>query len=161
MSLQPKTFKSKRRQKLRTLIQFNNLTKLKFGDSGIFVLRPIIFTAMQLSKLKLFLKKASRKGDKTHRKLWFNLFPHLPFSKKPANVRMGKGKGKLKTWFTNVRGGTILLEYRNLRHGRVLYFFRQTAFKLGVKSVTIHSKHFLFNFPFKKNKKVFFRSFWS
>jgi ribosomal protein L16 len=111
--------------------------------------------------MKLYLKKARRKSDKTHRKIWFNLFPQLPLSKKPANVRMGKGKGKLKTWFINVRCGTVLVEYDNLRHGRCLYFFNQSAYKLGVPVVKIFSKNFFFAYPFRADKKVFFKTFWN
>jgi large subunit ribosomal protein L16 len=161
LPLQPKSFKSKRRQKIRKLFKFNNNSLLKFGDSGLLVLRPLIFTSIQLSRLKLFLKRASKKGDKTHRKMWFNLFPHLPFSKKPANVRMGKGKGKLKTWFAYIRGGGFILEYKNLRQGRLLYFFRQATFKFGTRTIIVYSKSFFFNFPFRKDKKVFLKSYWS
>jgi large subunit ribosomal protein L16 len=159
LPLQPKTFKSKKRQKNRKLLQFHYKKFLRFGDSGLLILRPILFTSIQLSRLKIFLKRASRRGDKTRRKIWFHLFPHLPLSKKPANVRMGKGKGKLKTWFVNLRGGNTLVEYRNVRHGRILYFFRQMSYKLGVKSVFLFSHNRFFSFPFRNDKKVFFKSY--
>jgi len=161
MPLQPKNFKSKKRQKGRKLIHFNNKFELKFGNCGLMILRPIIFTSLHLSRFKFFLKKANKRGDKTRRKLWFSLFPYLPLSKKPANVRMGKGKGKLKTWFTNVRGGTVLFEYNNLRYGRSLYFLEQATFKLGIATVKMFPQNFFFNFPFRADKKIFFRSFWS
>lgn len=96
MALQPKSFKSKKRQKKRTFLSFSRKYQLKFGNAGLLLTRPMVLTSTHLSKLKLFLKKATRRGDKTKRKLWFNLFPHIPLTKKPANVRMGKGKGKLK-----------------------------------------------------------------
>lgn len=161
MLLQPKNFKSKKRQKKRSLLNFNYNYKLKFGNVGLLLTRPVSLTSTHLSKLKLFLKRATRRGDKTKRKLWFNLFPHLPLTKKPANVRMGKGKGKLKIWFTNVRGGTVLFEYKNLRYGRSVYFFRQASFKLGVPTVTLHSHNLFFKFPMRSNRKIFFQSFWS
>jgi ribosomal protein L16/L10AE len=46
-------------------------------------------------RLKLFLKKAARKTDKTLRRVWVNTFPHIPLTKKVIGSRMGKGKGKL------------------------------------------------------------------
>ena len=46
-------------------------------------------------RYKLFLKKAARRTDKTLRKVWFYVFPHLPITRKVAGSRMGKGKGKL------------------------------------------------------------------
>lgn len=161
LSLQPKNFKSKKRQKGRKLIHFNSNYKLRYGDAGLITLRPLIFTTIHLFRLKLLLKRASRKGDKTRRKLWFSMFPQLPLSKKPANVRMGKGKGKLKTWFLNVRGGAVLAEYKNVRYGRSLYFFKQATFKLGVVTKSLFSQNFLFDFPLRPDKKVFFRSFWN
>lgn len=161
MPLQPKHFKSKKKQKKRSFLNFKRHYGLNFGAMGLMILSPLIFTASHLSKLKFFLKRASKKGDKTKRKIWFNLFPHLPLTKKAANVRMGKGKGKLKTWFTRIKGGTTLVEYKNLRYGRAIYFFEQTAYKLGVPAVKIFSNNFFFNFPFRSDKKIFFKSFWN
>jgi len=160
LPLQPKHIRSKRRQKGRKLVQFNVRYSLNFGDCGLLIPRPLIFTALTLSRTKLFLKKASKRGDKTRRKMWFNLFPHLPLSKKPANVRMGKGKGKLKTWFINVRGGTILFEYKNVRYGRALYFLQQISFKLSVTTVKVFRRNFFFTFPMRKRRNLFFKSFW-
>lgn len=161
MPLQPKNFKSKKKQKSRSFLNFNNNYFLKFGSMGLIILQPLIFTATHLSRFKLFLKRASRKGDKTKRKMWFNLFPHLPLTKKAANVRMGKGKGKLKTWFTRMRGGSVLVEYKNLRYGRAIYFFSQLSHKLGVPTSKIFSNTFFFNFPLRSDKKIFSRSFWN
>jgi hypothetical protein len=69
LPLQPKHFKSKRRQKGRKLVQFNYKNTLRFGDCGLMLPRPLLFTASTLLKTKAFLKKASKKGDKTHRKM--------------------------------------------------------------------------------------------
>ena len=161
MKLQPKTFKSKKRQKGRYPLLFNKYRSLQFGDSGLRTLGSLIFTSSHLEKMKLFLRKARRKSDKTHRRVWFNLFPHLPLSKKSANVRMGKGKGKLKTWFINVRAGSILVEYSNLRYGRAVYFFEQTSYRLGVPVTKIFNKRFFFSYPFRADKKTFFNTFWN
>jgi large subunit ribosomal protein L16 len=161
LQLQPKNFKSKKKQKTRKFLQFSNNYFLKFGHMGLLLLQSIILTATHLSKFKFFLKKASKKNDKTKRKLWFNLFPHLPLSKKAANVRMGKGKGKLKTWYTRIKGGSLLVEYKNLRYGRCVYFFNQISYRLGIKTSKIFSNNFFFNFPFRTDKKIFFKSFWN
>jgi len=121
--------------------------------------KPYSFTAIQLSKIKIFFKKATKRGDKTLRKTWFNIFPHLPLSKKPANVRMGKGKGKLKTWFANLSGGTIFLEYKNLRYGRAHYFLQQLNFKLGSFATKLFKQNKFFIFPMRKKNKIFFKTF--
>ena len=160
LQLQPRNFKNKKKQKKRILIKFNKNYSLKFGDAGLLITRPFILTGPQLIKLKLFLKRATRKSDKTRRRFWFNLFPHLPFSKKPANVRMGKGKGKLKVWFINLRGGSTLIEDKNLRYGRLKYFFEQTSFKMGVCTTENFFQRLYFKFPLRSNKNFFFQSFW-
>lgn len=160
LQLQPKNFKYKKKQKKRSFRQFNNNYGLKFGDAGLITTRPIILTGPQLAKLKLFLRRGARKSDKTKRRIWFNLFPHLPFSKKPANVRMGKGKGKLKVWFINLKGGSTLVEYQNLRYGRIKYFFNQMSFKMGISVSKLYAHQLFFKFPMRSSKNFFFQSFW-
>ena len=89
-------------------------------------------------RIKLILKKSARRSDKTSRKLWFNAFPHLPLSKKIVGARMGKGKGKLNSWFTLVKAGVSLFEVKNLREGRFRHFSKQISSKLGAKCIAVH-----------------------
>ena len=99
MLLQPRNFYYKRKQKNRSLLSFNNSylkKKLNFGDSGLMILKPVHLSAAQIFRFKLFLKKAVKKSDKTRRFSWLLAFPHLPLTKKPNGIRMGKGKGKLE-----------------------------------------------------------------
>src|SRR5687767_15135033 len=96
MLLQPRNFKYKTRAKRRKFLKFNSPNKLVFGDSGLLLLKPAYLTANHLFRFKLFLKRAVRKSDKTRRIVWFHAFPHLPLSRKPDGLRMGKGKGKLE-----------------------------------------------------------------
>ena len=96
MLLQPRHFKFKTRQKKRSCIKFKYTSNLlTYGDAGLLLLRPIQLTSRHLSRFKLFLKRAMRKTDKTRRFVWLHAFPHLPLSRKPDGLRMGKGKGKL------------------------------------------------------------------
>lgn len=94
--MQPRTFPYKKIQKNRTLVFNKNFINLSFGSSGLLLLKSILLTSKHLSKFKLFLKKATKKVDKTKRIVWFNGFPHLPLTKKFTGSRMGKGKGKVK-----------------------------------------------------------------
>ena len=93
----------------------------------------LTLTAQKMFRLNLLLKKSARRADKTFRKLWFNAFPHLPLTKKVVGARMGKGKGKLHSWFTIVKSGSVLFEVKNLRLGRFYYFSKQIESRLGVK----------------------------
>lgn len=93
--LQPRKFKYKHRQKLRRILFSTNSSKLVYGQVGLVLLQPLRLNSRKIFRLKLFLKKAARRGDQTQRKVLVNAFPHLPVTKKPAGSRMGKGKGKL------------------------------------------------------------------
>lgn len=140
--LQPRHFLYKRKQKNRTmhLSKKNFLTPfklLRYGSAGLRLLQSAQLTSSQIFRFKLFLKKASRKSDITNRFVWFNAFPHLPLTKKPTGTRMGKGKGKLECWFTNIKGNVILVEFYNLRYGRSKYFMTQLTHKLGLKTKKI------------------------
>ena len=94
MSLRPNKFKFKNRHKSRKFIT-SNKNNLLYGHFALQTLQPLWVTGKQIFRYKIFLKKAVKRSDKTLRKIWFNLFPHLPLSKKVAGSRMGKGKGKL------------------------------------------------------------------
>lgn len=163
MLLQPRNFYYKRKQKNRSLLSFNNSylkKKLNFGGAGLMILKPVHLSAAQIFRFKLFLKRAVKKSDKTRRFAWFLAFPHLPLTKKPNGIRMGKGKGKLECWFTNVSGGSVLLEFKNLRKGRSDFFMKQMTHKLGVPTKFLYSTNFYFTFPLKKSQNVFFKPIW-
>jgi large subunit ribosomal protein L16 len=94
MSLRPRKFTFKNRHKRRSLINFKKTT-LSYGNFGLRILQPLWVNSKQVFRYKLFIKKSARRADKTSRKVWFNLFPHLPLTRKVEGSRMGKGKGKL------------------------------------------------------------------
>jgi ribosomal protein L16/L10AE len=87
-------------------------------------------------------------------------FPHLPLTRKPKGVRMGKGKGKLECWFTNISPGSVLIEFKNLRKGRSSFFMKQMTHKLGVPTKQLFSTNIYMKFPIKITQNIFFRSFW-
>ena len=137
MILQPRRYVYKTKQKKRTNFFFTKKNNLKYGTFGILILNSLQLTSKQIFRFFIFLKKTSRKTDKTKRQFWFNVFPHLPLTRKPKGVRMGKGIGKLSLWFTKIRPGTLLVEFTNLRLGRAKYFSRQLTFKLNTPSILI------------------------
>lgn len=161
MLLQPRNFIYKRKQKGRSLLYFNSTARgLRFGGAGLKVLKPVQLTAKQMFKFRLFLKRASRKSDYTRRFVWFNAFPHLPLTRKPVGIRMGKGKGKLQCWFTNVSGGTMLIEFKNLRKGRARLFMSQMTHKLGVPTRHVFANTEYVVAPLNASKRSPFRVFW-
>lgn len=161
MLLQPRTFIYKRRQKQRKCLSFNyNTNPLFYGSAGLMLLKPIQLTSNQLYRFKLFLKRASKKPEATKRFVWFQAFPHLPLTRKPNGIRMGKGKGKLECWFTNISGGTTLIELKNLRRGRAFFFLKQLSHKLGTPTKFLFNTNFYLNTPLLISKKIPFSVFW-
>ena len=112
MLLQPRKFKFKSKHKKRSMPSFS-LSPLSYGDSGLLTLSPLRLPAKQIFKIKIFLKKAIKRSDYTRRLVWFNAFPHLPLSRKAKGVRMGKGTGKLATWYSQLYGGSVIFEFKN------------------------------------------------
>lgn len=137
MMLQPRKFKFKTRQKRRSASTPTE-PKIKYGSAALVLLRPFRVSAKKIFRLKLFLKRSARKSDLTKRAFWVSIFPHLPLSRKPKGVRMGKGAGKLSTWYTQIRGGKALVEFKNLRLGRATYYAKQVSHKLPVPAVFYH-----------------------
>jgi large subunit ribosomal protein L16 len=164
--LQPRHFFFKRKQKMRSVLFFRSsaikqASLLQFGGAGLLLLRPVQLTSIQVSRFKLFLKRASRKSDRTRRFTWFHAFPHLPLTRKANGTRMGKGKGKLECWFTNVSGGVTLIEFKNLRRGRASFFMRQMTHKLGVETKQLFSiTDSKFGLPLGGSTRATFRVFW-
>ena len=134
MMLQPRKFKFKTRQKRRSATAASKPTLL-YGSLALVLTRPMRISAKRIYRLKLFLKRSSRRSDITRRAFWISVFPHLPMSRKPKGMRMGKGVGKLSTWYTQIRSGKSLIEFKNLRLGRALYYSRQVSHKLPVPTV--------------------------
>jgi ribosomal protein L16/L10AE len=84
----------------------------------------------------------------------------LPLTRKPTGTRMGKGKGKLECWFTDVHAGIFFVEFKNLRIGRAKYFSTQIGHKLGICTKFFFNKHATLSFPFFKNLSFYFTLKW-
>jgi large subunit ribosomal protein L16 len=143
----------------------SNRTKLKsyrlnFGNMGLVLVRPICLNSKRLFRLKLFLKKAARRSDRTQRQVWLNAFPHLPLTRKAMGSRMGKAKGKLSLWYMQLSVGTVLVEFKNLRRGRAFYYIRQLSFKLKGQFKVITKSNILVSLPISSTTKVTYHSFW-
>ena len=81
-------------------------TNLAFGEYGIQALEPGWITARQIEAARIAMTRRTRRGGK----VWINLFPDRPVTQKPAETRMGSGKGNPEHWVAVVRPGRILFE---------------------------------------------------
>lgn len=158
----PRRFNYKNIFKRRFLRFSKNKTQntLVYGTVGLLILQPLRLTSKQIQRQKTLIKRGSRRVDVTRRRVWFNIFPHIPLSKKVTGSRMGKGVGKLSGWATELPAGIFLFEYRNLRVGRSLYYIKQIQYRLSCKSRLYSKELQCLNSPLTSSRKVNCVSFW-
>jgi len=101
---------------------------LAFGECGLKALERVWVTAIQIEACRVAInREMQRKG-----KLWIRIFPDKPYSKKPLEVRMGKGKGATEDWVAVVRPGRILFEMGGVPELLAKESLRLAAFKLPI-----------------------------
>jgi large subunit ribosomal protein L16 len=134
MFLQPKQSKYKkiRKGKLNKL-EFKSNT-LKFGTFGLKAAESGTITARQIEAARQAInRKIKRKG-----KIWIRIFPHLPITKKPNEVRMGKGKGPVAYWATKIKGGTVIFEICGVNMTMAISAFKTGGAKLPIKTIVFN-----------------------
>lgn len=129
-NLMPKRTKHRKVQKG----QMSGLSKggqfVNFGEFGIQVLERGWITNQQIEACRVTINRYfQRRG-----KVWIRIFPDKPVTKKPAEVRMGKGKGAVDHWVAVVRPGRVLFEVGNVSRELAQNALRRAAAKLGLKT---------------------------
>ncbi|MDJ0324081.1 50S ribosomal protein L16 [Cryobacterium sp. TMT1-21] len=81
-------------------------TELSFGEYGIQALTPAYVTNRQIESARIAITRHMKRGGK----VWINIYPDRPLTKKPAETRMGSGKGSVEWWVANVKPGRVLFE---------------------------------------------------
>lgn len=130
MALMPKKTKFRKQQKGQHAGLSKGGNFVDFGDFGLQVLDRGRITNTQLEACRVSINRFfQRKG-----KVWIRVFPDKPVTKKPAEVRMGKGKGSVDKWVAVVRPGKILFEVANVSREMAQMALGRAAAKLGVKT---------------------------
>jgi len=104
--LMPKRTKYRKMMKGRIKGVAGRGTQVSFGDFGIKALEPGRITSRQIEAARIAMTRRMKRTGK----VWIRIFPDKPITKKPAEVRMGKGKGSPEFWVAVVRPGTVLFE---------------------------------------------------
>lgn len=104
--LQPRKTKFRKYQKGVRSHKQKNLTRLHFGECGIKFLNSGVLSAKQIETLRRVLTRTLRRTGK----IWIRVFPDHSVSRKPLEVRMGKGKGSPKFWIAKIPAGQIIFE---------------------------------------------------
>lgn len=105
-------------------------TELKFGTYGIQAKEGAWITANQIEAARVAMTRYMKRGGK----VWINIFPHMPLTKKPIGVRQGKGKGSVDGWVAVVKEGKILFEIAGVSETVAREALRLASHKLPIKT---------------------------
>ncbi|MDP1835452.1 MAG: 50S ribosomal protein L16 [Chlamydiales bacterium] len=130
MTLMPKKMKFRKKQKGKMTGLSKGGNFIHFGEFGIQALDRGRITAQQIEACRIAINRFfQRRG-----KVWIRIFPDHSVSKKPLEVRMGKGKGAVDHWVAIVRPGRVLFEVGNVPRELAQDALRRAAAKLGLKT---------------------------
>ncbi len=136
--LQPKRTKFRKAQKGRNRGLAHRGSQIAFGDFGLKTLQPGWITSRQIEASRIAVTRYMKRQGK----VWIRIFPDKPVTKKPAEVRMGKGKGAPDHWVAVVRPGRILFECEGVNRETAQEAMRLAAQKLPVKCKFVTRKDY-------------------
>ncbi len=128
--LSPKRVKWRKVQKGRMRGKAIRGTTVAFGQYGLMTTEPARITARQIEAARIAMTRHIKRGGK----VWIRIFPDKPITKKPAETRMGKGKGSPEEWVAVVKPGRILYEMDGVTPEVAEEAFRLAGHKLPVKT---------------------------
>lgn len=128
--LSPKKVKHRKVQKGRMRGVARRGSSLNFGDYGLQAVECGTVSARQIEAARVAMTRHVKRGGK----MWIRIFPDKPFTKKPAEVRMGKGKGAPEGWVAVIKPGRILYEMEGVSRDMAKEALRLASHKLSVKT---------------------------
>jgi large subunit ribosomal protein L16 len=128
--LAPKKVKHRKVQKGRMNGRPLSGVQVSFGEYGLMALDPGWITSRQIEAARIAMTRHVKRGGK----IWIRFFPDKPITKKPAETRMGKGKGAPEEWVAVVKPGRIMYEMEGVSEETAREAFRLAARKLPIKT---------------------------
>lgn len=128
--LSPKKVKFRKQQRGRMRGTARRGCNLNFGEFGLQAEECGTISARQIEAARIAMTRHVKRGGK----MWIRIFPDKPFTKKPAEVRMGKGKGAPEGWGAVIRPGRIIYEMQGVPREIAMEAFRLASHKLSVKT---------------------------
>ncbi|MCP5149416.1 MAG: 50S ribosomal protein L16 [Chromatiales bacterium] len=131
--MQPKRTKYRKQHKGRNRGKAMSGNRVSFGDFGLKATTRGRLTARQIEAARRALTRKVRRGAK----IWIRVFPDKPISKKPLEVRQGKGKGNVEYWVAQIQPGRMLYEMQGVDEEMAREAFRLAAAKLPVQTTFV------------------------
>ena len=124
----PKRVKFRRVQRGRLKGKASRGNKVTNGEYGLVALEPAWITANQIEAARIAMTRYMKRGGK----VWINIFPHMPLTKKPIGTRQGKGKGNVEGWVAVVKEGKIMFEIAGVTEEVAREALRLASHKLPI-----------------------------
>ncbi|MCZ6671089.1 MAG: 50S ribosomal protein L16 [Acidobacteria bacterium] len=131
--LMPKKVKYRKQQRGKRRGKAFRGSRVSFGDIGLKILEPGWITDRQIEAGRVAMTRAIQRGGK----IWVRIFPAKPVTKKPAEVRMGKGKGPPEGWVAVVKPGRIIYEMEGIPFLQAKEALRLASHKLPFKTAIV------------------------
>ena len=132
--LSPKRVKFRKRFKGRTKGLATRGNEVSFGHYGLKAMEPGWVSNRQIEAARVALTRHIKRGGK----VWIRIFPDKPITKKPAETRMGKGKGAPEGWVAVVRPGRVLYEMEGVTEEIARQAMRLASHKIGLRTMFVH-----------------------
>jgi large subunit ribosomal protein L16 len=127
--LMPKRVKYRKQQRGRMRGKAYRGSTVAFGEYGLQALEPAWITNRQIEAARVAITRSIKRGGK----MWIRIFPDKPVTKKPAETRMGKGKGAPEFWVASIRPGRIMFELEGISKDAAKAAMRLGASKLPIR----------------------------
>lgn len=134
--LMPKRTKFRKQHKMRNRGLATVANKVSFGEFGLKATGRGRITARQIESARRAINRHIKRGGK----VWIRIFPDKPITKKPLEVRMGKGKGSVEYWVAQIQPGRMLFEIQGVNEELARESFRLAAAKLPVSTTFVEKK---------------------
>ena len=137
MALMPKRVKFRKQQRGSRRGTSYKGSSVAFGEFGLQTLESAWMTDRQIEAARVALMKVTRRGGKT----WVRVFPDKPVTKKPAETRMGKGKGVPEKWVAVIKKGRVLFELEGIPEELARDALRLASHKLPFRTKLVSRRH--------------------
>lgn len=127
--LMPKRVKRRRQHRGRMTGKCNKGNKIAYGEYGLVAQDPCWITSNQIEAARIAMTRFTKRGGQ----VWIDIFPHKPVTKKPAETRMGSGKGAVEYWVAVVKPGRVLFEMAGVEESIAKEALRLASHKLPCK----------------------------
>jgi large subunit ribosomal protein L16 len=136
--LMPKRVKHRKEQRGRMRGQASRGNEVSFGEYGMQAQEPAWLTSRQIEAARVAMTRHIKRGGK----VWIRIFPSKPVTAKPAETRMGKGKGAPEDWVAVIKPGRVLFELSGVSEDLAKEAFRLASQKLPIKTKFVSRREF-------------------